>query len=254
MSSKLRVAVCGTNALAAALRDLLSGSAEVELYHLPLAAPNAGHAAVDAVIETTNLDLNDKRKTLQEIERHIADDTLILSSVLGVTATQAASWLNRPSRLVGFATFASLKHSELIELACALQTAPAYLDKAERLIASLGKESEVVVDEVGLVFPRILAMIVNEAAFALMEEIASAEDIDVAMQKGTNYPLGPLTWADEAGLDDIFAVLRGLHRDVGEDRYRPAPLLRKLVHAGWLGKQVGRGFYEYANQVKEPLR
>ncbi len=142
----------------------------------------------------------------------------------------------------------------MIELCAALQTDAGYAKQAEAFFTAIGKETEWVEDEVGLVFPRILSMIVNEAAFALMEKISSAEEIDTAMRKGTNYPMGPLAWADELGLDDIYAVLSGLHRDMGEDRYRPAPLLRKLVHAGWLGKKTGRGFYVYANQdAKESI-
>jgi 3-hydroxybutyryl-CoA dehydrogenase len=103
----------------------------------------------------------------------------------------------------------------------------------------------VVPDGPGLVFPRILCMIINEAAFALMEGVASAEDIDTAMKLGTNYPLGPLEWADRIGLDQVLGVLEGLQAEYGEDRYRPAPLLRQLVRAGHLGLSTGRGFYPY---------
>ncbi|WP_243633247.1 3-hydroxyacyl-CoA dehydrogenase family protein [Paenibacillus xerothermodurans] len=110
-----------------------------------------------------------------------------------------------------------------------------------------------VADETGAVFPSILSMIINEAAFTWMEKAASAEDIDTAMRKGTNYPLGPLEWADDIGLDELLAVLSGLQRDLGEDRYRPAPILRKLVHAGWLGKRAGRGFYNYVDQPSKEM-
>lgn len=107
-------------------------------------------------------------------------------------------------------------------------------------------------DEVGLVYARILSLIINEAAFGLMEGIASPQDIDTAMRQGTNYPMGPLEWADTVGVDDIVAVLNGLHREIGEDRYRPAPLLRKLLYAKRLGLQSGRGFYTYPEERKFP--
>jgi 3-hydroxybutyryl-CoA dehydrogenase len=100
-------------------------------------------------------------------------------------------------------------------------------------------------DGPGLTFPRILSLIINEAARTLDEEVANAEEIDIAMRLGVNYPSGPLRWADHIGLDEVLAVLEGLHRDTGDDRYRPAPLLKKMVLAGWLGEQSGRGFYGY---------
>ncbi|MBP1156984.1 MULTISPECIES: 3-hydroxyacyl-CoA dehydrogenase family protein [unclassified Paenibacillus] len=246
MTNKQVVSVVGTNLLADALRKQLSSMKGVEVLDFQEAKTRS--IPLHIVIETSNLELAEKKARLQNMEKYIASDTLILSSVLGVTATQAASWLSHPSRLVGFAAFANLEQTELIELCAALQTDAGYAKQAEAFITAIGKETEWVEDEVGLVFPRILSMIVNEAAFALMEKISSAEEIDTAMRKGTNYPMGPLAWADEVGLDDIYAVLSGLHRDLGEDRYRPAPILRKLVHAGWLGQKTGRGFYTYANQ------
>jgi 3-hydroxybutyryl-CoA dehydrogenase len=106
-------------------------------------------------------------------------------------------------------------------------------------------------DTPGLTFPRILSLIINEAARSLEEGVASAEEIDVAMRLGVNYPQGPLKWADQIGLDEVLAVLEGLQRETGEDRYRPATLMKKLVIAGFLGETSGRGFYTYKEgQVK----
>lgn len=244
MTSKLTVLIEGKDSLAVELRNQLAMADSIQLVTLNEVITQTVN--IDAVVETTNSDLERKKVNLREIERYLGSDALILSSVLGVTATQTASWLSHPHRLVGFATFPPLNKAELIEIAPALQTDPVYLNRAGELLLALGKQSEVVDDEVGLVFPRILSMIINEAAFALMEGTASAADIDTAMRKGTNYPLGPLAWADEIGIDEVFTVLSALHRDLGEDRYRPAPILRKMVHAGWLGKKSGKGFYAYA--------
>lgn len=207
---------------------------------------------IETVIETTNLDLEQKKKNLQEIEAHVQPQTLILSTTLALTATEAASWLSHPDRLIGFGTFVNFKEGNLIEMAPALQSGPYFLKIAEDLFSALELEPEVVQDEAGLVFPRILSMIINEAVFALTEGTASVEDIDEAMKKGTNYPMGPLEWAGKIGIDEVYAVLSGLHRQFGEERYRPAPLIRKLVHAGWTGSETGKGFYYNQNRhVKE---
>ncbi|MBT2729001.1 3-hydroxybutyryl-CoA dehydrogenase [Bacillus sp. ISL-75] len=207
---------------------------------------------IDAVIETSNLDLEQKRQNLKAIEAHVPSQTLIVSTTLALTATEAASWLSHPERLIGFGAFSNFKEGELIEVAPALQSDPSFLQTVEALFLAIGQETEVVQDEAGLVYPRILSMIINEAAFSLMEGTASVEDIDEAMKKGTNYPLGPLEWAEKIGIDDVYAVLTGLYRQLGEEKYRPAPLIRKLVHAGWTGGESEKGFYYYQNrQVKE---
>lgn len=203
---------------------------------------------IDWVVEVTNYDLTEKKRTMQKIEQWLCKRKLqvpILTSSLAITATEVASWTSLSQNVCGFGTFVPLAERKLIELAPALQTDEAIVRQAQILLHSLGKETAVVDDEVGLVFPRVLAMIINEAAFALMEGIATKEDIDVAMKKGTNYPYGPLEWADLIGLDEVYAVIRGLYQNLGEDRYRPASLLRKMVLAGRIGRRSKQGFYAY---------
>lgn len=250
MTPEIRIAVAGRNALADALLEAFRHSEQVEC---TVWTPEY-HGPCDLVVETENRDLAAKKQALLDIESSISANTPILTSTLGISATEAASWLKKPQRVMGFAAFADLAHAELIECMLPLQGESAgFQAVAEKVFQSIGKEVEWVQDETGGVFPRILSMIINEAAFALMEKIASPEDIDAAMRMGTNYPFGPLAWGDRVGLDDVYAVLSGLHRDLGEDRYRPAPLLRKLVLAGWHGQKAGRGFYNHEQEEAKEL-
>ncbi|HZY41127.1 MAG TPA: 3-hydroxyacyl-CoA dehydrogenase family protein, partial [Anaerolineae bacterium] len=155
------------------------------------------------------------------------------------------AWVAQPDGVVGFGALPPLKKGNLIELAAGLQSDPSTLGKAQQFFAGLGLDTAIVQDSVGLVLPRIVCGLVNEAAYALMEGVAQARDIDTAMKLGTNYPRGPLEWGDLIGLDMVLAVLRGLFDEYGDDHYRPAPLIKQLVRAGRLGKKSGRGFYEY---------
>jgi 3-hydroxybutyryl-CoA dehydrogenase len=151
-----------------------------------------------------------------------------------------------PERVVGFGFLEQmLSPGSLIEVASGLRTRPEAADEVEAFLKARGFETERVGDFSGLVLRRVLFMIINEAAYALWEGIASREDIDLAMKLGTNYPMGPLEWADAIGLDRVYNGLKGLHEEYGDDRYRPCPLIRKLVMSGFTGKRAGRGFYTH---------
>lgn len=199
----------------------------------------------DAVIDVENVVLRRKRRRLIRLSALLPAKVLFLVSAHAVSAGEAAAWITFGDRLVGYGYFPAFGTAPAIDLAAHLDTAPPAMKQAQEWLEGIGIQAFVVEDEVGLAFPRVFSMIVNEAAFALMEGVAAAEDIDRAMTLGTNYPQGPLRWADEIGLDEVLAVLKGMHRAFGEDRYRPAPLLRRLVAAGRLGKKTGRGFYRY---------
>jgi 3-hydroxybutyryl-CoA dehydrogenase len=203
------------------------------------------------VIETSSTLVEKKKSLLQRLDLALPGPAVIITSCLGFATSLMASWTAKPERIVGFATFYPFKDRKVVELAGGIRTTEGALQSAEQFFKSIGKETVRVKDMPGLTFPRILSLIINEAARSLEEGVATAEEIDVAMRLGVNYPQGPLRWADQIGLDEVLAVLEGLQRETGDDRYRPAPLLKKLVIAGFLGETRGRGFYSYnEGQVK----
>ncbi|USG65647.1 3-hydroxyacyl-CoA dehydrogenase family protein [Brevibacillus ruminantium] len=239
------ILLAGDSPLYAELHQLITDSGYQVL------SPDESAARLQEIIlavEVNNVNLQAKEECIRELDRLLPAHVPIITTSLAITATEAASWTEHPERVCGFGTLVPLAERELFEIAPALQTEAAAMQVAISFFQSLGKETEIVDDEVGLVFPRILSLIINEAAFTLMEKAATPRDIDIAMKKGTNYPYGPLEWADRIGLDEIYAIIRGLQRDLAEERYRPAPLLRKLVLAKRIGVRAGQGFYSYADK------
>jgi 3-hydroxybutyryl-CoA dehydrogenase len=169
----------------------------------------------------------------QTIDEHACrEGAIMLVEASRAPLTQLAAQTPHPEAVVGYGGIPSITRRQLIEVAVGLRTAQSAWQNATRFFQSLGRETEVIHDGPGLIAPRLIACLVNEAAYALMEGIASADDIDTAMKLGVNYPLGPLEWADQIGPGLILWVLEELHATTGDPRYRPCPYLRKLVEAG----------------------
>jgi 3-hydroxybutyryl-CoA dehydrogenase len=199
----------------------------------------------DIVIEIHNESLATKQEVLLALDNASPEETLFLTSALPCSATQAASWVLNSSRVVGFGLLPPIEANGMVELAQAMQTSEDSFAQAALFWEGLGYKSVVVSDGPGLVRARLVCCVINEAVTALSEGVASERDIDKAMKLGTNYPYGPLEWADIIGLDTVLGVMEGLFSEWGDDRYRPSPLLRRMVQAGRLGQKVGEGFYAY---------
>ncbi len=183
--------------------------------------------STDIALELTNISIKEKKKNLIQLDRIVRPKVPILSSCVTVTAAEQSGWIARPARLIGLGALPSFLEGTLIELATSHATDEPSIAAAREFTRAVGKNCAFVRDSVGLVLPRIVCMLANEACFALMEGVAAKRDINTAMKLGTNYPFGPVEWAERIGLRQVFAVMAALHREFGEDRYRVAPLLRQ---------------------------
>ncbi|RMF32643.1 MAG: hypothetical protein D6747_08735 [Chlorobiota bacterium] len=217
--------------------------------HLHRIVPSLGEIEDDRQ-PTVILDLSllsaQHRTAVLQVVHELFPNALILSSTLTCTATELAALVSPGVSLVGFNGMPGWTSLSRIELARALQTSEDATTRARRIFAQLGIETECVEDRVGLVIPRILATLINEAAFAAMEQIATPSDIDRAVTLGVNYPHGLLEWADMLGLECVVRILDALFDEYQEPRYRACPLLRQYIRAGWNGKQSGKGFFDYS--------
>jgi 3-hydroxybutyryl-CoA dehydrogenase len=231
-----RVAIVGEGPLA---EDLMA-SARTAGWAVEMGSPEAP-GEVDLVVDLL-LDVEAKARLWKELDSRIRPDAVRLTLALSASVTEIAAASRFPDAVVGFATLPPWGERSLVEVIAGLRSSTEACAITVAALEDLGKETSLVRDGAGGVFPRIFAMIVNEAAFALAEGVARPEDIDTALRLGANYPRGPLALADEIGLQTILAVIEGLQRETGEDRYRPAPFLRKMVAAGWTGREAGRGF------------
>lgn len=185
--------------------------------------------SVKTAVELTNLTVETKRKNLVLLDSSLPPGVPILTSSVTVTLQEQSGWVRHPGRLIGIGAFPTLLRGTVLELVSRPDANASVLEEAKAFARALGKTPSPVRDSTGLVMPRILACLINEAFFALGEEIALPEDIDRAMKLGTRYPAGPLEWGSSIGLKHVLAVMEALHRFFGEDRYRPAPRLRSAA-------------------------
>ena len=201
--------------------------------------------AAEVVIEaaTENYDL--KVHILKEIDRLIGAETVVATNTSSVSITKLASTVSRPDRFIGMHFFNPVPVMALIEIVRGLQTSDATHDLIVALARQLGKSPITVKNAPGFVVNRLLLPMINEAFFTLAEGDASATEIDHGMKLGCNHPIGPLALADMIGLDVLLSVMQIMHDEFADSKYRPCPLLKEMVAAGYLGRKSGRGVYRY---------
>jgi 3-hydroxybutyryl-CoA dehydrogenase len=198
---------------------------------------------VDLVVEAVSEDRAAKVALFTRLDELCAPRTILASNTSSISITALGAATRRPDRVIGMHFMNPVPVMKLVELIRGLPTSDATFETTHALATTLGKETVLSRDTPGFIVNRVLMPLINEAAFAVMEGVASPADIDKAIQLGLNHPMGPLALADLIGLDTTLSILEVLHRDLGEDKYRPCPLLRQYVAAGWLGRKTGRGFF-----------
>jgi 3-hydroxybutyryl-CoA dehydrogenase len=197
---------------------------------------------VEAVVERFAV----KREVLAALDRLLGPDAVLASNTSSISITKLAAHTSRPERVIGMHFMNPVPLMQLVEIIRGLETAQAIYDVVDATTRALGKTPVEVNDAPGFVSNRVLMPMINEAIFCLHEGVGEAVAIDDVMKLGMNHPMGPLALADLIGLDVCLDILRVLHEGLGDDKYRPCPLLVKMVDAGWLGRKSGRGFHVYA--------
>ncbi|MBX3161289.1 MAG: 3-hydroxybutyryl-CoA dehydrogenase [Deltaproteobacteria bacterium] len=225
-----------------------AASRDATLGHLRPGAAHGDLRACDVVIEAAPEKEELKLAIFKSLGEACKDDAILASNTSSISITKIAAASGRPDRVIGMHFMNPVPVMKLVEIVRGLPTSDATYATVVELAKRFGKTTIGARDIPGFIVNRMLIPLLNEACYGLYEGLGTAADIDVGVRLGLNHPMGPLELADLIGLDTCLAIAEVLHRELGDDKYRPCPLLRQYVAAGWLGKKVGRGFYEYDSQ------
>ena len=206
---------------------------------------NSALSEADFVIEAVIEDIETKLRVFEGMDRIARPDVILASNTSSISITKIASKTKRPDKVIGMHFMNPVPVMPLVEVVRGIATSDETYQMTKELAESLGKTAVVVNDFPGFVSNRVLMPMINEAVYCVMEGVGSAEAIDSVMKLGMNHPMGPLALADLIGLDVCLDIMEVLHSGLGDSKYRPCPLLRKMVDAGHLGRKSGRGFYKY---------
>ena len=224
---------------------LEGGARDQTMAHLRAAAGHRDLHDCDVVIEAAPEKEELKLAIMKSLGGACRDDAILASNTSSISITKLATASGRPDRVIGMHFMNPVPLMKLVEIVRGLPTSDATNDTVIALAHRFGKTTIGARDIPGFIVNRMLIPLLNEACYGLYEGLGTAADIDTGVKLGLNHPMGPLELADLIGLDTCLAIAEVLHRELGDDKYRPGPLLRQYVAAGWLGKKVGRGFYEY---------
>ncbi|MEO1075167.1 MAG: 3-hydroxybutyryl-CoA dehydrogenase [Bacteroidota bacterium] len=229
-------------------KDVLTAKQQVETLARIACGTGLAQGVQDAdlVVEAATENPDIKAKIFDQLDGSAPPHAILASNTSSISITQIAAATNRPDQVIGMHFFNPVPVMRLVEVVRGLATSDATFDAVFGLAEALGKTPVAVNDYPGFVSNRVLMPMINEAVYCVMEGVAEPEAIDTVMKLGMAHPMGPLTLADFIGLDVCLFIMEVLHRELGDSKYRPCPLLRKMVTAGYLGRKSGRGFYTYA--------
>lgn len=211
-------------------------------------------AGCDLVVEAATENEEIKKKIFVQLDGILHPGGLIASNTSSISITRLAAVTKRPEQFIGLHFMNPVPMMALVEIIKGLATSEETYDRVRDVAVKMGKTVATSEDVPGFIVNRLLLPMLNEACYALQDGVADVKSIDTAMKLGAGHPMGPLTLADFIGLDTCVAIMRVLHNELGDSKYRPCPLLVKFVDAGWLGKKTGKGFYDYSTAEPVPYR